>query len=179
MRTPERGDIIALTIALFTVALVSGAALIWRAYLAGLPRPETFAKAYELTLTTYDGNAVHLSDFKNKVVIAYAWASWCPYCGAEIENLAKLKQTYGDKVQILAINRAEPLSVAESYTSQLSNTAGVLFLLDPTDSFFKQIGGYAMPETVFIQPNGTISFHQRGPMQLPQVEKALQAILAK
>lgn len=139
----------------------------------------TFKKEYRVVLTDYEGNDVKLSQFKNTVLIAYVWASWCPYCGAEIENLARLKETYGDEVQVIAINRAEPVTVAKEFTDALQKTEGVVFLLDPTDSFFRDIGGYAMPETVFIRPNGEILLHQRGPIQFPKVEEETRKLLQK
>ena len=137
----------------------------------------TFTTEYTLVLSDYNGKAVHLYDYRRQVLIAYAWASWCPYCGAEIEGLAQLKATYGDNVQIVAIDRGEPLAVARAYTNALTDTSGVVFLLDPTDSFFKDIGGYAMPEMVFIDSSGTIIFHQRGPIQMSDVQMEIEKLL--
>lgn len=137
----------------------------------------TFGKEYGLTLIDYAGNSVHLFDYRRKVLIAYAWASWCPYCGAELQNLAQLKKTYGDNIAIVAINRSEPLPVAKNFTDHLQNTDGLIFLIDPSDSFFKEIGGYAMPETVFIDAGGAISYHQRGPIQLADVDAKIKELL--
>ncbi len=136
-----------------------------------------FAKEYGLQLTDYTGKSVHLFDYRRKVLIAYAWASWCSYCGAELQNLAKLKKTYGDNIQIVAINRGEALTVAKHFTDNLQDTAGLIFLIDPQDSFFKEIGGYAMPETVFIDVGGAILYHQRGPIQLPEVDQKIKELL--
>lgn len=136
-----------------------------------------FAKEYGLQLTDYSGKSVHLFDYRRKVLIAYAWASWCTYCGGELQNLAKLKKTHGDNIEIVAINRGEPVAVAKHFTDNLPDTTGVIFLVDPRDSFFKEIGGYAMPETVFIDIGGTITYHQRGPIQLPDVEQKIKDLL--
>lgn len=140
---------------------------------------ETFKEEYALVLKDYAGTEVKLSDYRRKALIAYAWASWCPYCGAEIENLAVLKQKYGAEIEILAINRAEPLQTAKPYTDALRETSGIIFLLDPADAFFKQIGGYAMPETVFIDEKGGVTFHQRGPIDIAAVEANIQRLLGQ
>ena len=168
----------AAVVILAAIVFATAVAFAWQAYQKTLPHKETFAKSYGLTLQTYDGKKVQLSDYRGKVVIAYAWASWCPYCGGEIQNLATLKAKYGDRIVILAINRAEPLADAKGYTDQLSNVSGVTFLLDPTDSFFKSVSGYAMPETIFIQKNGDVMFHQHGPMTLDTAEQKLQQLLS-
>jgi cytochrome c biogenesis protein CcmG, thiol:disulfide interchange protein DsbE len=143
------------------------------------PAVPTFKKEYKVVLTDYAGKEVRLSEFKNKVLVAYVWASWCPYCGAEIENLARLKQIYGEDIQVIAINRSEPPAVAKDFTDHLKEVTGVVFLLDSTDSFFKSIEGYAMPETVFIRPNGDILLHQRGPMKFPEVVEQLKSMVTQ
>ncbi len=139
--------------------------------------PSKFTQSYSLVLKDYDGKDVHIYEFRRKVMIAYAWASWCPYCKAELENLAKEKQKYGNDILIVAVNRGESLRDAKAYTDALQGGSQLTFLLDPGDSFFKSIGGYAMPETVFIDEKGDIVYHQRGPLQLPQLEDELKELL--
>lgn len=138
---------------------------------------KTFDTEYTLVLSDYAGNQVHLYDYRRKVLIAYAWASWCPYCAGELQNLATLKKTYGDNIQVVAINRGESLQIARDYTDHLTDTDGLVFLLDPNDAFFKGIGGYAMPETVFIDSGGTIIFHQRGPIQIADVQAEIEKLI--
>ena len=173
----RKEDIIAVGAGILIVLLLWAASAL-QDYSLKKSGKESFKKEYSLTLTDMDGKPVHLSDYAGKLVVAYMWASWCPYCGAEIENLAKLKQTYGDSIAIIAVNRAEPAADAKSYIARLTGVDGIQFLLDPSDSFFKSIGGYAMPETVFIKSDGTVLFHQRGPMQIDEVNAKLKQLTA-
>ena len=161
------------------IVFVILAAIAFSGPLTGHGSPESFAKSYTLTLTDMNGKPVRLSDFKNKLVIAYAWASWCPYCAHELQNLSKLRSTYGDKVQVVAINRAEPAPIAQAYVSGLTNVQGIVFLLDPSDSFFKSIGGYAMPETEFIQQDGTVVYHQHGPLSHDDASQEVQKLVGQ
>lgn len=138
---------------------------------------DSFRDEYSLVLKDYEGNDVKLSEFRREFLIVYAWASWCPYCGEEIRNLASLKQKYGDRITILAVNRAEPLVDAKDYSDKLGDIAGVTFLLDPTDALYKKVEGYAMPETLFIKSNGEILFHQRGPIQLDAVSERVEELV--
>ena len=39
-----------------------------------------------------------------KPTVVVFWASWCPYCKALLPELAKLRQQYGDRVEIVAVN---------------------------------------------------------------------------
>lgn len=153
-------------------------ALAWYLYPKG-PKPETFKEEYSITLKDYAGNDVRLSDFKRKPLVVFMWASWCPYCAAEIGNLAQLKKTYGDQINTVAVNRAEPQQVAEPYTNALTQKEGILFLLDANDALFKSIQGYAMPETIFIDKGGTVTYHQRGPLKLEEAEGYLKTLISQ
>jgi thiol-disulfide isomerase/thioredoxin len=142
------------------------------------PNAETFTDAYELTLQAYDGSEVRLSDFKREILIVHTWASWCPYCGEELQNLARLKEQYGDDITILAVNRAEPADEARAFTRNLGIPDGTMeIMLDPDDAFYKEIEGYAMPETVFIHDNGEVFFHQRGPMKMDEVRTMIDQLV--
>lgn len=168
-----------LVLGLIPVLILGLVALWW--FFVRLP-PEsidTFTGEYDLTLKDYDGENVELSDFKRELVIATVWASWCPYCEEELRNLTKLKDTYGDDVRILAINRAEPFEDAKRFMDEAGiDRSKILLLQDADDSFFKSIQGYAMPETIFITSRGEIMHHQRGPMNSEEVAAKIDALIA-
>lgn len=74
-----------------------------------LPTDEGLAKgekAPDFDLTTLDGEAVKLSDYKGKKVILNFWATWCPPCRAEMPDMQKYyeEQAAGSNVEILAVN---------------------------------------------------------------------------
>ncbi len=138
---------------------------------------KTFTNEYGLVLHDYNGNEVHLYSFRRDVLVAYAWASWCAYCGDEMKRLAALKEKYNGKITIVAINRAEPKADAKAFTDKLGVDKNMTLLLDPDDSFFKSIGGYAMPETVFIDPGGNIVYHQRGPLDEAAMEARIKELV--
>ncbi len=143
------------------------------------PLAESFDSGYNLTLLDYEGNEVQLSDYRRQVLVVYAWASWCPYCGAELEYLAQLKAVYGDDVEVLAVNRSEPLGEAKAFTDRLTLDHAVELLLDPTDALYKDIEGYAMPEMLFIDARGEVRFHQRGPIHKEELHAQIKALLAE
>lgn len=158
-------------------ALVLAAGISYYFYFVHVPKgAESFRSHYDLILKDYDGNPVELAQFKRKLLVVHAWASWCPYCGDELKNLSQLKTTYGDDVTILAVNRAESVVEAKPYTDALGTT-GIQFLLDPEDAFYKGLGGYAMPETIFIDQKGMVIYHQRGPMNIDEVTAKINTLL--
>lgn len=137
----------------------------------------TFREEYALVLKDYAGNDVKLSDFRREILIVYAWASWCPYCGKELEYLAELKGRYGDELSIVAVNRAEPLVEAKDFTDKLQGMEKLVLLLDSGDALYKQIDGFAMPETIFINSRGDIIYHQRGPIKPEEVDAKVAELM--
>lgn len=172
VRRKDRNAKIAIGVAL--VVLVVFGFLYWRYH----PRRGTvsFEPTYELTLKDYNGKDVRLSQYKREVLVVHAWATWCTYCGDELKNLATLKKKYGENILILAPNRAESVYTAKPFTDALGLGDAITFLLDPDDAFYKSIDGYAMPETLFINDHGEVFFHQRGPMNIAEVEQKINEL---
>lgn len=129
-----------------------------------------------VALTDYRGAAVSLADFKDKPLVVNAWAAWCPFCKQELPDFAVLQNEFPGIV-VIAIDRAESLDIAQTYTDGLGISDKMIFLMDPGDDFYKNIGGFSMPETVFIDVHGTIVFHKRGPMTLDDMRKAVKKYL--
>ncbi len=140
---------------------------------------EAFTETYDLVLGTYEGTEVPLDEYKRSLLVIHSWASWCTYCAEELQNLAKLKDVYGEDVHILAVNRAESMAEARAFTDSLGLGDKIEILVDPTDSLYKDIEGYAMPETVFINKKGEIIFHQRGPMKVDEVIERIDVLIGK
>jgi thiol-disulfide isomerase/thioredoxin len=53
--------------------------------------------APNFTLPNAEGNVVHLSDFKGKIVYLDFWGTWCYPCIQEIPDALKLQEKYKDK----------------------------------------------------------------------------------
>ena len=51
------------------------------------------------------------------------------------------------------------------------------FLLDSKDAFYKGIGGFSMPETIFADADGNIIIHKRGPIALDEMRQKVNSII--
>lgn len=132
----------------------------------------------DLTLKDYAGNAVSLATaFPGKALVLNSWAAWCPFCGQELKDFAAAQREFGDQLVIIAVDRAESLTVAKQFTDGLGVTDTLTLLLDPDDRFYQAIVGFAMPETIFVTPDGTVRDHKRGPMDLEEIRQRIQRIL--
>ncbi|MEX2013855.1 MAG: TlpA disulfide reductase family protein [Parcubacteria group bacterium] len=136
-----------------------------------------FDQISAITLTNYDGNNVSLSEFEGRPLVINSWAVWCPFCREELPDFAELQKEFGEQIVVIAIDRQEPLEKAKGYTDELGITRDMLFLLDPRDEFYKSIGGFSMPETIFVNAGGEIVVHKRGPMELDEMREHTNKIL--
>ena len=139
---------------------------------------KSFDPAPAFTLNDWNGNEVSLSDFKGKPLIINSWAVWCPFCVDELPDFAKLQEELGDRIVIIAIDRSEPTELQREFTDRMGVTSKLIFLNDPKDSFYKSIGGFSMPETLFVDADGNIRIHKRGPMNFDEMMKKANSILA-
>lgn len=135
-------------------------------------------KAPDFHLQDYNGKTVSLADFAGKPLVINSWASWCPFCRQELPDFVAAQKEFGDKVAIIAIDRAESLGVAKGYTDQQGTTNNLIFLLDPSDLFYQAIGGFSMPETIFVDKNGNIIDHKRGPMDINEIRQKIQKLIS-
>jgi len=129
----------------------------------------------EFSLQDYEGKTVELADFAGKPVVLNSWAVWCPFCVDELPDFVEVQAEFPD-IPIVAIDRAESAAVAKGFTDEIGVTDQLTFLMDPKDSFYTSIGGFAMPETLFVNSDGTINFHKRGPMRVPEIRQRVSEL---
>ena len=131
---------------------------------------------FDLSFKDYEGNEVSLADYKGKALVVNSWAAWCPFCLKEMPDFDAAQKEFGEDVVIIAINRVEALSVAQKFSDQ-RGIKNIILLLDPKDTFYRKIGGFSMPETLFIDKDGNTQIHKRGVMDLAEITSHITALL--
>lgn len=134
-------------------------------------------KVPDLSFSDFSGRQVSLADFIGKPLVINSWAAWCPFCKKELVDFALVQRELKDQVVFIAINRAESLAVAKEFSDKYGVTDDLVFLLDPDDSFYQTIGGFSMPETVFVDREGKIVDHKRGPMEIEEIRERVEKII--
>lgn len=124
------------------------------------------------------GNPVSLDVYRGDVLVLNAWASWCPFCIKELPDFGTLATEYKDReVTVIAINRAEPPGTARAFIDHVGNPEDLVFLLDPSDSFYASIGGFSMPETQVYNRAGELVAHRRGFLTIEQMRELVEDAL--
>ncbi len=142
-----------------------------------VPSTAPTRQAPAFALQDYTGKTVRSTDFPGKPLVINSWAAWCPFCRKELVDFAAAQKEFGDRVVFVAIDRAESREVAKKYSDELGVTGDLIFLLDSSDSFYRSIEGFSMPETIFVDKDGSIIIHKRGPMDLDEIRQKIREIL--
>lgn len=130
--------------------------------------------------TDLEGNPFTFNAYEGKVRVVNVWGSWSPFSRQELQNLEVIAEEFKDTgVVVIAINRKEPKEFAKGYLATLQTFTNVLFVIDVTDAFYASIEGYAMPETVFYDARGNMTFHKRGEMTLEEIRIYTQEAIQK
>ena len=132
---------------------------------------------FALSFTHHNGDQITLNDFAGKALIVNSWATWCPFCVDELPDFVAAQEEFGDEIVIIVINRKESTNQSQKYVEDLGIDGELVYLLDPTDSFYKTIGGFAMPETLFINKKGETIIHKRGPMKIDEIREKIEKII--
>jgi len=171
--------VIALILIIIVAGFVTYSIVSPQGMFSGLSKDlEIITPSSEFSYTDLDGTVVDLSAFKGKPLIINSWATWIPFSQKELQLFNTVKEKYGDALTILAINRMENNAVIKSYLDTYTIARTILFLTDPSDHFYKAVGGYAMPETVFYDRDGIIRTHIRGVLTESELTALVNTLLS-
>ena len=148
------------------VLVIGGLALVYIFFMRDSKEAEESAllQAPDFSLPDASGKSVSLETLEGDVKVLTFWASWSPYSRDELTALSKLKEEYGNKVSVAALNRDTNPAEGRAYLEALGLGEVLVFVYDQQDEYFKKVNGYAMPETLFLNADAKIVAHQHGPM---------------
>ena len=117
---------------------------------------EVGKKAPDFTVTDLQGNSVHLSDFRGKLIFLHFWADWCSQCRAEFPRIEKAYEALKNDTSfvILSVNAGQSKYHVEDFKEEF----GIQFpmLVDEYARAAKLYNIKGLPTTLIIDPNGTI-----------------------
>jgi peroxiredoxin len=146
------------------------------------PRPEGSPYVGELApeftlLEANTGESVTLSAFTGQPVVLHFWTTWCTYCEEEFATLQSAYEAYqGNGLVVLAVDSEERRSDVVAYGQAHELTFPLLLDEDGdiTNDAYRVTG---FPTSVFIFPDGMISFIQVGTMTHNELYQQIEAIM--
>jgi cytochrome c biogenesis protein CcmG, thiol:disulfide interchange protein DsbE len=130
----------------------------------------------ELTLAGFggeDADLVDLTDYRGAPLVVNFWASWCAPCVREMPDFQRFSDELGDRVPLLGVNVQDAPSNAQAFVDELGITYDLA--TDPAGELYAAVGGFGMPTTLFVNPEGTIVYRHTGPLDTDE----LKAVVAE
>jgi cytochrome c biogenesis protein CcmG, thiol:disulfide interchange protein DsbE len=130
--------------------------------------------APDFELPTLDGGSVRLSDFRGRPVVLNFWASWCTPCREEFPRFrSTLEQADGQFAMIGVATgdlRGEARRFARQQRANWSNA------FDAGSTVARGYGVDPLPQTFFIDADGTIAAHVIRGVSRAELERELRTI---
>lgn len=138
--------------------------------LIGQPAPD-----FTLPYLEQDGELA-LADLEGQVVVINYWASWCTACKEEHPDLLAASRRYEDQgVRFLGIVYQDQKEAAVSALDEMGR--GYPSLLDPGSATAIDYGVFGVPETFFIDREGTVVAKIVGRSDLDLLSGTIETIL--
>lgn len=134
---------------------------------------EGLGQAPQVTVTSAKGETIQLNKPMKPVLVNF-WATSCPGCIKEMPDLAKMKQSLGDRFELVAVSMDyDPVEQVEKFIK--SNPYPFTFVMDTDGKIAKAFGDVLLTPTSFlIAPNGKIVYHQVGEVQFEMVTERIK-----
>lgn len=136
-------------------------------------------QAPDFTIQTWNGapgQKVHLADLKGKPVVVNFFASWCGPCQEEAPVFAKAYQQYAPQgVVFVGVAFEDKQADATSFLTQY----GVKYAAgpDPDGAIAVSYAVTGVPETVFIDRTGRITYKWGGALDEATAKTQIEALL--
>lgn len=159
--------------ALFSTQLGKDPSLV-RTPLIGQQAPATRVPQLDGTGT------LSLTDLRGRIVVVNFWASWCVPCRQEHAALTSTATNYRDQgVTFVGVNYQDRRSSAIQFLDKLGRGGpSYRYVTDPGSKLAIEFGVFGVPETYFIDRNGTIVAKITGASNHRILSKTLNDILA-
>lgn len=118
-------------------------------------------------LHTVDGELVRLADFRGKkAVYLVFWNTWCSYCIKNAPRYTKLKEQFGDHLEIIAVNTtwSDSIEAVEQFQQRFGGNYPVA--MDHGETLTERYDVSAVPTEFIIDINGVIRYRDGIPKYL-------------
>ena len=139
---------------------------------AGGDKPPAVPRAQVVTL---EGDTLNLADVcEGRTSFVYLWATWCKTCKKDLKNVFKLRDKFGDSVQVFGI--AWKNSAAEIQTFFADRKETLHSYIDSDGRVFEAFETRLTPTVVIVNARGEVLFSGYGSFRKYRkiLEKALK-----
>ncbi|MBQ9041319.1 MAG: TlpA family protein disulfide reductase [Eggerthellaceae bacterium] len=131
-----------------------------------------------LEIVTFDGQDTTLGQVADgKPIVVNMWATWCPYCVAEMQDYQALYDKYGDDVRFVMLNACDSsreVSLAREYIAENGFTFPVYY--DADHQVMYEFGVRAYPTTIILSDTGRVLMNRPGQITYDSMDATLASL---
>ncbi len=143
---------------------------------AAVDTPIVGRAAPAFDLATLDGGRLSLADLRGSPVVLNFWASWCLPCREEAPLLTAAARDFeAQGLRVVGIVYQDSAESARDFMNRYAQTYPGL--LDPEGRTAIDYGVFGIPETFFIDRDGTVRSRQVGPVTEEGMDRRIAEIL--
>lgn len=121
---------------------------------------ETVSEAdFDFKLTNVAGRSIDFESFKGKTIFINIWATWCPPCIAEMQDIQGLYEKVGSNVEFVMLSVDKNKFKARQFVQDKEYDFPVYFLKSDLPSIYN---ARSIPTTYVISPEGNIVAERHG-----------------
>jgi thiol-disulfide isomerase/thioredoxin len=129
----------------------------------------------ELSMPTLEGGGrIDYEQFAGDPLVINFYASWCPFCIAEMPAFETVHKNFAGDISFLGISEADSLQASRDLVAETGVTYPSGAVLD-SDLRIEGFGSFGMPTTVLVGPGGEVVEVWTGPL----TEGALEQLIAQ
>ena len=121
-----------------------------------------------------ESGTIDLADWKGKAYAINVFASWCGPCKLEASSIDAM----AEDLPVIGINYRDDPEAAKEFLNQFGNPYQEL-ARDIDGNYSIQLGVHGLPETFIISRDGTILYHQQGPVFASELNGAVGDAIKK
>ena len=131
---------------------------------------------YERYQTSY-GPTFSLDAFDGTPRVVNFWASWCGPCYQEAPELEAVYRAYQDDVLFVGVQTQDKGKLSEG--RDFINQFDLSFpnVIDDNSAVSIDYGVFGVPETFFVNADGTLAYKHVGPVTTEVLETQIEALL--
>lgn len=142
---------------------------------AAAPAPDL---APDFTRTSVNGTAVHLADYRGRVVLLNFWATWCGPCLKEIPTFVAWQESFGaTKLQVIGVSMDDEAAPVRRFLKKTPLDYPVVM---GDVALATEFGGVlGLPTSYLIDTEGRIVSRYVGETDLKAVEAKIRELSSR
>lgn len=131
----------------------------------------------EVPYLEFEG-VLDLDDLRGDIIVVNFWASWCFNCRVEHEALVAGADQFADlDVTFVGVNHQDQKANAIGFLDELGRSRQTIYVEDVGSRLALEFGILGLPETFFVDRQGTIVGKVTGPVSPQLITDTIDAIV--